>query len=408
MKNRFFLFSILFPCFITAQITIKGSVFASNLPLENVAVYLNNTMLGTTTNKAGEFTLTVTKGEYELIVSYLGFKKINYNLNTSTYQKPLRFNLVEEENVLNEITIKKTVYDETWKHNLASFKQEFIGLTNLAQECEILNPEVLHFEFDYKQNKFTAFARKPLKIKNKGLGYLITYELEDFTKINNYVSYLGYSRYENLKGGKRKKKRWKANREIAYKGSVVHFLKSLINDTFKEEGYIVNQFKRVLNTKRPSDEAIEKARTIIRFNRINNINIKRDLENPKNAIDSAYVTVRKSRLPKYEDYLYKSQLKKEDIISIKNNQYYLIFENNLSIVYSKEKEELRFLRRTLFSKRTQPLAQTSSFIPVKKNVIIDKRGILKEPLSAYYEGYWSYEKFANSLPLDYKPDYGKD
>ncbi|MEN8836492.1 MAG: hypothetical protein ABF265_10725, partial [Polaribacter sp.] len=88
--------------------------------------------------------------------------------------------------------------------------------------------------------------------------------------------------------------------------------------------------------------------------------------------------------------------------------YYLIFENNLSIVYSKEKEELRFLRRTLFSKRTQPLAQTSSFIPVKKNVIIDKRGILKEPLSAYYEGYWSYEKFANSLPLDYKPDYGKD
>lgn len=408
MKNRFFLFCILFPCFITAQITIKGSVFASNLPLENVAVYLNNTMLGTTTNKAGEFTLTVTKGEYELIVSYLGFKKINYNLNTSTYQKPLRFNLVEEENVLNEITIKKTVYDETWKHNLASFKQEFIGLTNLAQECEILNPEVLHFEFDYQQNKFTAFARKPIKIKNKGLGYLITYELEDFTKINNYVSYLGYARYANLKGGKRKKKRWKANREIAYKGSVVHFLKSLINDTFKEEGYIVNQFKRVLNTKRPSDEAIEKARAIIRFNRINTITIKRDLENPKNAIDSAYVTVKKSRLPKYEDYLYKSQLKQEDIISIKNNQYYLIFENNLSIVYSKEKEELRFLRKTLFSKRTQPLAQTSSFIPVKKNVIIDKRGILKEPLSAYYEGYWSYEKFANSLPLDYIPNNGKE
>ncbi|MEN8879359.1 MAG: carboxypeptidase-like regulatory domain-containing protein [Polaribacter sp.] len=74
MKNRFFLFYILlFPSFLTAQITINGSVFDSNLPLENVAVYLNNTMLGTTTNNAGEFTLTVTEGEYELIVSYLGF-----------------------------------------------------------------------------------------------------------------------------------------------------------------------------------------------------------------------------------------------------------------------------------------------------------------------------------------------
>lgn len=403
MKNRFFLFCILFPSLIFAQITIKGNVYESNSPLENVAVYLNNTMLGTTTNKEGEFQLNVNDGEYELIVSYLGFKKINYRLNTANYTKPLRFDLIENENVLNEIVIKKTIYNETWKHNLASFKQEFIGLTNLAEDCEILNPEVLHFEFDYKQNKFTAFARKPLKIRNNGLGYLITYELEDFTKINNYVSYLGYSRYENLKGGKRKKKRWELNRKIAYNGSVVHFLKSLMNNTFTEEGFIVNQFKRVLNKKRPTEETIEKARALIRFSRIGSINVKRNIDNPKTALDSAYAIVRKSRLPKFEDYLYKSQLKQADIISQKDHQYYLIFDDNLSIVYTKEKEELRFLRIELFSKRTTPLAQTSSFIPLKPNIIIDERGILKEPLSAYYEGYWSYEKFANSLPLDYVP-----
>jgi len=401
MKNRFFLFCILFPSLIIAQITIKGNVYESNVPLENVAVYLNNTMLGTTTNKEGEFKLKVNEGEYELIVSYLGFKKINYRLNTVNYTKPLRFGLVENENILNEIVIKKTIYDETWKHNLASFKQEFIGLTNLAEDCEILNPEVLHFEFDYAQNKFTAFARKPLKIRNNGLGYLITYELEDFTKINNYVSYLGYSRYENLKGGKRKKKRWELNRKIAYNGSVVHFLKSLMNNTFTEEGFIVNQFKRVLNKKRPTEEAIEKARALIRFSRIGSINVKRNIDNPNTALDSAYAIVRKSRLPKFEDYLYKSQLKQADIISQKDNQYYLIFDDNLSIVYTKEKEELRFLRRELFSKRTTPLAQTSSFIPLKPNIAIDERGILKKPLTAYYEGYWSYEKFANSLPLDY-------
>lgn len=36
--------------------------------------------------------------------------------------------------------------------------------------------------------------------------------------------------------------------------------------------------------------------------------------------------------------------------------------------------------------------------------MIDKKGILLSPLDVLYEGYWSYEKFANSLPLDYIPD----
>lgn len=403
MKNRFLLLFLFISISISSQITIKGTVYVANSPLGNVAVYLNNTMLGTTTNENGEFSILVKQGQYELIISYLGFNKINYSLNTLTYNKPLIFVLEEQRSSLDEIIIKKTVYDEEWKYNLSTFKREFIGITALAQECEILNPEVLHFEYDAKENILTTFARRPLQIKHKGLGYLITYELESFIRDKNYVTYLGYSRYQNLKGSKRKEKKWKKNRLTTYNGSVVHFFKSVLNNSFQDEGFIVNQFKRVPNPKRPTEEQIKKARELVRLNRTITLNVTKKENEPLTALDSSWIILRKSSLPKFADYLYKSQLKKEDIITFKKNVYYLSFDNNLSVVYTKEQEELGYITRNAFSKKREPLSQTSSLIPLKKNIILDKSGVLVNPLDIYFEGYWSYEKFANALPLDYTP-----
>lgn len=404
MRNIFFILSVLFTVSSFSQMEIKGTVYYEKGPLENVAVYLNNTMLGTTTNADGEFSIPVKEGQYELIVSYLGYKKINYSLNTTTYTKPLVFALEENQNVLDEIIIKKTVYDDEWKYNLASFKKHFIGTTELSIDCKILNPEVLHFEYNAKENILTAFARKPLQLKHKNLGYLITYELESFVRNKNYITYLGYSRYQELKGRKRKQKRWKKNRLKAYNGSVTHFLKSLLNDTFTNEGFIVNQFKRVPNPERPSEDDIKKAREVVRLSKSLVIDFSRKENKALTTLDSAWVTIRKARLPKSRDYLYKSKLKKDDILTFKNHAYYLSFDNNLSIVYTKEKEEMAFITRNAFSKKRDPLYQTSSFIPLKKDIILDIRGVLVNPLEVFLEGYWSYEKFGNSLPLDYVPE----
>lgn len=405
MRSNFFILLLLFSVTSAiAQVTIEGTVYEKSGPLEGVAVYLNNTMLGTTSNADGEFSLDVKEGVYELIVSYLGYKKIVFNLNTSTYTKPLVFALEEEENQLDEIIIKKIVYDDKWKNNLAVFKDEFLGKTELRKDCEILNEKVLFFDFNAYENKLEAFARKPLQIRNKALGYIITYELESFVRNKNYITYLGYSRYQELKGSKRKRKKWAKNRLKAYHGSPVHFYKSVINNTFTEEGFIVNQFKRVANPDRPSDEAIRKARQLIRLNRnVHVIDLSNKNDKPMTAIDSAWATVNKARLPKFKDYLYKSKLKKEDIISTINNKHQLSFDDNLSIVYTKEKEEMGFILRNPFSKKRAAGPQTSTMIPLEKNIILDKTGVLINPLAVFYEGYWSYEKFANTLPLDYDP-----
>jgi hypothetical protein len=403
MRNIFFIFLVLFTISSFSQVVIKGTVFQQNGPLENVAVYLNNTMLGTTTDKNGKFSISVKPGQYDLIISYLGFKKINYNLNTASYSKPLVFALEEDDEMLDEIIIKKTVYNEEWRHNLAVFKTEFLGKTELAKDCKILNSEVLHFEYNSKTQILTAFARKPLLLKNNALGYSIIYELEHFERTKEYVTYLGYSRYKELKGGKRKQKRWKKNRLKAYNGSPVHFFKSLLKDEFTAEGFIVNQFKRVPNPERPTELEISSARELIKLHRSSQLIIPRKNTKPTNALDSAWVIVSKAKLPKNADYLYKSQLQKEDIITSINGAFKLSFENNISIVYKNELEEMGFLTRNIFSKKRASTFQTSSLIPMEKNIYVDKNGVLVNPLSVFYEGYWSYEKYANSLPLDYEP-----
>ena len=400
MKNRFFFIFFFISLFSIAQITIRGTVYKANGPLEGVALYFNNTMLGTTTNSNGEFSIPTKKGQYELIVSYLGYKKIIYVLNTSTYKKPLVFALEEESNTLDEIIIKKTVYDDEWKYNLSRFKKEFIGITSLSKDCEILNPTVLHFNFHAKNNKLNAIARKPLKIKHKSLGYEIIYELEEFTIHKNSVVYLGYSRYKMLKGSKRKQRKWKENRLKAYNGSYFHFYQSLLKNTAYQDGFIIHQFKRIANPERPSKEEIKKASQIVTLNNTP-INFSSKITNPKTQLDSALVTLKKIKLPKFKDYIYTSNVPTNDIITNKNGVYYLDFENNISIVYTKEREEKGYISRNMFGEMRTPLPQTSSIIPLKSSSILDKNGILINPLNIFYEGYWSYEKFADSLPLDY-------
>lgn len=409
MKNRFFctLFLII-SVNISSQVTIKGKVLTSTKePLEGAAVYFNNSTIGTTTNKNGEFSIKAKEGQFELVASYLGFKSVIFPINTTKIKKIITFILEEDENTLDEIIIGKTKYDDEWKHNLIAFQREFLGITKLAKDCRILNPKVLHFEFDAQQNIFTAFARKPIKIKHLGLGYLITYDLVSFTKKGNYLTISGYSRFENLKGGKRKQKSWQKNRLLTYNGSRIHFYKAVMNNNIEEEGFIINQFKRVPNPDRPTEEAIKKARELVTLSR-STINFSKKIEKPKNAVDSALVVLKKVRLPKFKDYLYKSKLASKDIYELKNEENVLNFKDNLSIVYTKEKEEDAYILREAFSKMREPLPQTSSIIPLKMPLNLDKLGILTSPLDVLYEGYWSFEKFANSLPLDYVPkDYTK-
>ncbi|WP_088323833.1 carboxypeptidase-like regulatory domain-containing protein [Polaribacter tangerinus] len=403
MKKLLLIWVLFVHCNLCAQIIISGTVYEKSGPLEGAAVYFNNTKIGTTTTNDGSFKIPTKKGNFELIVSFLGYKKVVYPINTETYKEPLVIVLEETQNTLDEIIIKKTIYDDAWKYNLATFKREFIGATEFAKDCHILNPKVLHFNYDAKNNILTAIARKPLKIKNKSLGYEVIFELEEFTIHNNRVTYLGYSRYKNLKGGKRKQRKWKKNRQNAYNGSYNHFYQTLLRKNTYEEGFLVHLFKRVPNPERPSEQEIKRARELIKLQN-KRILFSSKIENPKTALDSALYILNKVQFPKFVDKIHKTKAPITDFTFIKNGLTYINFDYYLMVIYTKELEEKGYILRNMFGKTRAAYPQSSNLIPMKKATPIDKNGELMYPLDVFYEGYWSFEKFGNSLPLDYEPN----
>src|ERR1700755_1815171 len=77
MKSCLFLLLLLISSSITfGQFTITGRVVdsATKDPLLGASVFAQNTTSGTTTNKQGEFSLSLKSGGYELIVSFTGYQ----------------------------------------------------------------------------------------------------------------------------------------------------------------------------------------------------------------------------------------------------------------------------------------------------------------------------------------------
>ncbi|CAM1371982.1 carboxypeptidase-like regulatory domain-containing protein [Tenacibaculum xiamenense] len=400
MKIRTFLFlAFLYSSTLLCQITIRGKVFLkNNEALQGASVYLNNTSIGTITNNKGEFELKVKNGYYDLIISFLGFEKRLVKIKNES-QENLKIQLTPSNNVLDEVIVKKTVYDDEWKYNLSRFKRAFFGKTNFAKECIIINEKDIFFNFNTKTNTLSAYSKKPIRIKNKALGYLITYELIDFSITSDQLVFSGYSQFKNLK--KKLKKKWLANRATAFHGSRMHFFRSLLNKTLKQEGFVVNQFKRIKNPERPSQEKIKQARELLKL--AGRIDISKKITTPKTAIDSAIVTLQKMRLPKFRDYLYKRNVPYSEMVTIKDNEVKLDFENFLSITYLKEAEEPAYLVGMFGKTKKSSGVQSSSIVLLDGNVTMFPSGVVDNPTSVFNEGYWGFEAFAHTLPLDYTP-----
>jgi hypothetical protein len=404
--KKYFIFILLFSLIQSnsySQFYLKGKVTTiSNEILEGASVYLNGTTIGTTTNSKGEFELKSKEGNYDLVVSFIGYQTAQIHIDTKNKTAFLNFKLKVGSNVLNEIVLKKTIYDADWKYNLSRFKKSFLGRTLLAKDCEILNPKVLHFEFYPKTGTLTAEAKEPLKIKHKGLGYLITYDLVSFSIERKTLSYLGYTKYDNLKGEKRKQRRWRKNRLKAFNGSRMHFGRSLHSQNLKEEGFVVNQFRRALNPERPTEKEIKMARQLLRLYG-KHLDFRKKTSDPKTALDSARIVLSKVSLPKHIDYLYKTKVPYSDIIHPKEGQVFINFENYLSVTYLKETEEANYLIGMFGKRKKASGVQTSAITLLTKTAILDPSGDIINPLDVFSEGYWGYEQFADLIPLDYQP-----
>jgi CarboxypepD_reg-like domain len=207
---------------------------AESIPSANV--FFVGTTLGTQADSKGHFIIkNVPSGKYQLAVSMVGFQIHLQKIDVSNKTINLKISLLEDIKSLDEIKVIGE-RDKTWEKQYKVFEKEFLGNNFDKKEVKILNKEVI--DFQYKEGVLSANATAPLVIDNKTLGYKITYILKGFEKNKTKTYYKGIPRYELLvPKDTDEEKNWFKNRRNAYKGSLAHFLKSLLEDKLEQEGF---------------------------------------------------------------------------------------------------------------------------------------------------------------------------
>lgn len=214
---------------------------ASGKPLAGVSLFLNGTSKGTVTRSDGKFELAIPPGRYELIASAIGYGTWLREINSRSLPSSLKIVLHTKADELASVTIEPYLKDG-WKKYGKTFWQYFIGTTENASACTIKNKDALRFHFYLKSNQLSVTAIEPLLIENKALGYELEYRLERFVcdYASQIVSYYGYPLFRDMPtDDPEKKKKWENNRQLAYMGSMMHFMRSVYNNRAREEGFLV-------------------------------------------------------------------------------------------------------------------------------------------------------------------------
>ncbi|MEP6675972.1 MAG: carboxypeptidase-like regulatory domain-containing protein [Ferruginibacter sp.] len=370
MKNRAYLFffpvlllSFFINITVVAQINISGKVIDENSgqPLTGVSVYFNNTSIGTSTNADGSFSFTGLKvPNTELIVSSIGYEILAYRISaTEDNGKHFLFKLTLKKEQLKEVLVLTDAARKKW---LASFKDNFLGITEEAASSKILNETSIYFTSGVSKNSFNAYADTAIIIRNEMLGYLIYFQLVEFgyNGLDKRTYFYGYTRYIEMGN----KKKWIRNRRNCYYGSTLHFYRSLIANKLQEEGYYISLLKSV-----KTDTVLLKSHTAPKYQLVpisGNILARRDSSNEDNYIMSS--------------------------------------DDDVMVQYIKQPASKNYLLKKIMVQGNLKNGFTANMHFIKIPVGIDSYGIISDPLAVEYNGYWTYEKAANMLPYNYTPD----
>ncbi|SEC26222.1 iron complex outermembrane recepter protein [Tenacibaculum sp. MAR_2009_124] len=124
---------------VNAQsVILTGKVISKNQkPLEGASVIIPSLKKGTITDAEGKFKLKLEKGNYQIEVSFVGYKPIQKQVNTDN-TKELVFQLSSENSVLDEVLVSavRVKADAPVTHSNLSKKE--IAKRNLGQDIPVL------------------------------------------------------------------------------------------------------------------------------------------------------------------------------------------------------------------------------------------------------------------------------
>lgn len=335
---------------------IEGRIidWDTNQPLRGVHVFLSGTKIGTVTNDAGRYRLErIPPGSHRIVISMVGYQRTRTDMLFNPGESDRRsFRLKPAVYELGEIYAGNL--DETWEDHLERFKRLFLGESVLADSVEIMNPEVLRFERRW-WGRFTAEALAPLEIEHRGLGYRIMYYLDEFYHSGTRTRWDGEPLYSEMTAAdSTEAAMWEENRREAFRGSLRHFLLSMIEGREEAEGFVI-------------------------YN-------QRGSAHPAYSSRKTRVSAQRLIAEAEEEFLQRMR-----------------FSGRLQIIYTGAPEDMRYIRWAREINRTPSGNQTSYLELNRRAITIDPDGEVLETYGATRYGYFSFRRVADATPREYRP-----
>ncbi|MBT2561218.1 carboxypeptidase-like regulatory domain-containing protein [Pedobacter sp. ISL-68] len=385
-----------------AQQTFNLSGQVSELngsPLPGASIYVSGSKNATVTDNNGQFLLRLNAGEYDLIIKSIGYKTLTKKVFVKDVDLIVNVKLQEKSIALADVTIKANPYRNK---DLERFISLFIGTSPNAKFCKIKNPAVLDFVRNQNDNNLKVYASDFLIIENDALGYKLNYLLESFEYEEGAgkVSYKGSVYFEDLKGSDKAQQRWAQNRRSAYQGSPMHFFSALYKKNIDSEGFLILKLVNQTNSKRPSDSVLKANITRLLLKQQKKTGLINVNEN-----DSLSYWLKLKSKPMYLPTLITKTVLVDTLLHKSENELKSITSKDIMyVVYTKRDEEPGYVS-TLSPEIKKNLQFTNSQLSQIK-LLVDKcafssNGVLVDPQSVYFSGYWGWRNVADSLPIDY-------
>lgn len=423
-KNSFLL------CFIAllfnsagAQVKITGKIIdgISREPLGGATVYIDQTKLMTQSDARGIFSLEGVAPGAAVIITYTGYTKLRRIATSSN--DTIVYELFSSGGTLDNVLLKAKTKD-TWQKWGKLFLNILVG-KDMDKECVLKNPDDVWFQFDKKQLKLRAWARKPLRVENTMLGYVMHIDFDSlaYSLVNGSITYTMTEYFEFINSGDADRQRAiAANRLMAYRGSRMHFARSLYSGKLREEGFNLYQYKGSFNS--------EKSRVEMLLLKTRDEKGLSEMMETGNKIDLA--TFGKDSAIYFNKVLDQPGYFFQDSIPIAAGQRWRKISDNrinfragtdsLLLVYQVPESSslpLNVLRKWMRMKEPGSTLNSYDFIqagavPEKyslmyllrgENITIRENGFIENTLDLFYEGFLADSRLAYDLPWDYDPVY---
>ncbi len=353
------------PIWLPAQrdITITGTLLSAkeNRPVIYAHIYIPNTTYGAYSDDQGQFIIHAKAWEsFEIIISHLEHELMQLSLNsTDSILRLQTIYLLPKTYELKEVIVKE---NKNWEKYYDLFIQQFIGKTPGSNRCTIINKAVLNFDYDTTNYLLKAWAYAPLLIENNHLGYRIRYDLVDFQfeSARGNLRYKGFPSFELMKGAnKRQIRRWEKHRLEAYRGSVMHFIRSLYHDKLAEEKF----------------EMIEMARMAT-------------------FTEGMSVKINQAEVPTERRFLVQATEPEQEALRLQT-------KSRIIVKYKGASESFDYVDQ-LFLRRNPTKYQSSTIQLQTDFVLIYSDGQVQDGVDLLLDGYFAWRRTAHMLPYDYK------